>query len=161
MAGIAFRTATESDLPAIVALLADDVLGAGREQPENPLPQGYRDGFAAMSRQADNEFMLAVDGDGAILGCLQLTLIAGLSRVGLKRAQIECVRVAAAARGRGVGAAMMREAIARARTAGCRIVQLASDASRADAHRFYERLGFVASHVGMKLGLDESLTAAD
>ena len=81
LAAIAFRTAGEADLPAIVRLLADDVLGAQRERLDDPLPQAYRDGFAAMSRQRDDEIVLAVDADGSILGCLQLTLIAGLSRV--------------------------------------------------------------------------------
>lgn len=152
-AAIAFRTAVEADLPAIVRLLADDVLGAKRERSEDPLPQVYRDGFAAMSRQPGNEILLAVDAEGSILACLQLTIIAGVSRLGTTRAQVEAVRVASGARGRGVGEALMREAIARARAAGCSLVQLTTDTTRPDAHRFYERLGFVPSHVGMKLAL--------
>jgi ribosomal protein S18 acetylase RimI-like enzyme len=151
---IAFRTATEADLPAIVRLLADDGLGARRERPDDPLPLAYQEGFAAMQRQSDNEIVLAVDENGSILGCLQLTLIAGVSRLGMLRAQVEGVRVAATARGRGVGQALMNEAIARARSAGCGLVQLTTDSKRIDARRFYERIGFVASHIGMKLTLD-------
>jgi ribosomal protein S18 acetylase RimI-like enzyme len=148
---ITFRTATEADLPMIVALLADDELGAQREKLENPLPLAYLEGFAAMLRQSGNEIVLAVESNGTILGCFQLTLIAGISRLGMLRAQIEGVRVAAAARGRGVGEAMINEAILRARSSGCGLVQLTTDASRVDARRFYERLGFVATHIGIKL----------
>eukprot|EP01037_Dinobryon_pediforme_P001337 gene1337-1354_t len=150
---ICFRSATEADLPAIVQLLADDALGVAREQPGPPVPQAYHDAFAAIARQAGNDVILAVSQDGSVLGCLQLTLIPGLSRLGMLRAQIEGVRVAAAARSRGLGEALLREAIGRATQAGCGLVQLNTDASRADAHRFYERLGFVASHIGMKLHL--------
>jgi ribosomal protein S18 acetylase RimI-like enzyme len=150
---ITFRTAIEADLPKIVQLLVDDELGAQRERSEDPLPFAYLEGFAAMLRQSGNEIVLAVEPDGTILGCFQLTLIAGISRLGMLRAQVEGVRVAATARGRGLGEAMINEAIRRARSSGCGIVQLTTDASRTDARRFYERLGFVASHIGMKLSL--------
>jgi ribosomal protein S18 acetylase RimI-like enzyme len=148
-----FRLATEDDLPEIVRLLADDDLGRGRERPEDPLPQPYRDGFAALQRQPGNTILLATAADGTVIGCLQLTLIAGVSRLGATRAQIEGVRVAATARGQGVGEAMVQEAIARARAAGATLVQLTSDVRRTDARRFYERLGFAATHVGFKLDL--------
>ncbi len=148
----AFRPATEADLPAIVRLLADDPLGAARERYRDPLPDEYRRAFAAMARQEGNDMIVAVDGED-IVGCLQLTLIPGLSRRGATRAQIESVRVAGSHRGRGLGEALLRHAIERARAAGCGLVQLTSDKSRPDARRFYERLGFKASHEGMKLSL--------
>ena len=147
-----FRTAVPEDLPAIVRLLADDVLGATRERNEDPLPQEYRDAFAAIGHQAGNIAILVVD-DGGVIGCLQLTYIPGLSRLGMTRAQIEAVRVDRRYRGRGVGEALIRHAIERARQHGCGLVQLTTDRSRGDAHRFYERLGFEASHLGMKLDL--------
>jgi ribosomal protein S18 acetylase RimI-like enzyme len=149
---VAFRRATEADLSAIVRLLADDPLGAGRERYEEPLPDEYRGAFAAIERQHGNEVIVAIDGD-EIVGCLQLTLIPGLSRLGMTRAQIESVRIGRSYRGKGLGEDMFRHAIALAREAGCGLVQLTTDKSRPDAHRFYERLGFVASHEGMKLTL--------
>jgi ribosomal protein S18 acetylase RimI-like enzyme len=147
------REATAADLPAIVRMLADDPLGAQRERYAEPLPPDYGDAFAALRAQAGNAVLVG-ELDGVVVGCLQLALIPGLSRVGMMRAQIEGVRVAREARGRGIGELLVQEALARARAAGCGIAQLTSDASRRDAHRFYERLGFVASHVGMKLKLD-------
>ena len=149
---IVFRTARREDLPQIVRLLAEDPLGAQRERYEEPLQQAYLDAFERMSRQPDNRILLAVD-DREVVGCLQLTIIAGLSRQGLARAQIEGVRVAQDRRGSGIGEGLMRQAIEIARAEGCGLVQLTTDRRRADAHRFYERLGFVASHLGMKLAL--------
>lgn len=143
------------DLPAIVRLLADDELGAARERNENPLPQEYRDAFAAMERQGGNIVMLVVD-DGGVIGCLQLTYIPGLGRLGMTRAQIEGVRIDRRYRGRGVGEALVRHAVERARHHGCGLIQLTTDRSRGDAHRFYERLGFEFSHLGMKLDLRKS-----
>jgi ribosomal protein S18 acetylase RimI-like enzyme len=148
-----FRAATGADLPAIVRLLADDDLGAAREQYADPLPPAYREAFDAMQAQGGNDYLLA-ELDGEIAGCLQLTVIPGLSRRGMRRAQIEGVRVDARFRGRGVGEALFRHAIERARVAGCGLVQLTTDKARPDAMRFYERLGFAASHEGMKLALD-------
>ncbi len=144
------REAAEADLVAIARLLADDGLGRGRERPGDP---AYARAFRAMSAQAGNVYLVAEETDGALAGCLQYTLIHGLSRTGASRAQIEGVRVSAARRGAGIGEALMRAAIARARADGCALVQLTTDRARADAHRFYERLGFVASHWGMKLAL--------
>ena len=109
-----FRDAVPGDLPAIVKLLADDSLGATRERDEDPLPREYRDAFAAMQRQGGNTLIVAVE-DGAVVGCLQLTLIAGLSRLGMTRAQIEGVRVDRRYRSRGLGEALLRQAIERAR----------------------------------------------
>ena len=145
-----FREATQADLPEIVRLLAEDPLGQQRERFEEPLPQAYLDAFERMSRQPGNRILLAVEGD-RVVGCLQLTVIAGLSRQGLTRAQIEGVRVAKDRRGSGIGEALMRRAIEIARDEGCGLVQLTTDRRRTQAHRFYERLGFVASHWGMKL----------
>ena len=147
-----FRTATADDLPAIVRLLADDPLGATRERDGDPLPLQYREAFAAMGRMGDNMVILVVE-DGGVIGCLQLIFIPGLGRLGMTRAQIEAVRIDRRYRGRGIGEALIRHAIERARDKGCGLVQLTTDRSRGDAHRFYERLGFRASHIGMKLDL--------
>ncbi|MEL7173910.1 MAG: GNAT family N-acetyltransferase [Pseudomonadota bacterium] len=141
------REAVAADVPAIVALLADDPLGQTRETPGDP---AYAAAFEAMTRQDGNAFLVAVAPEGRLLGCLQLTLIHGLSRKGMTRAQIESVRIAEAARGTGLGRALMQAAIARARGAGCGLVQLTTDKTRDDAHRFYEALGFAATHEGMK-----------
>jgi ribosomal protein S18 acetylase RimI-like enzyme len=146
------RRANEKDLLAIVRLLADDSLGATREHYAEPLPEPYRVAFAAIEAQGGNEVLVAEE-DGEVVGCLQLTLIPGISRKGATRAQVEGVRVAATHRGAGLGEALMKEAIARATLAGCALVQLTTDVSRRDAQRFYERLGFEATHVGMKLRL--------
>lgn len=147
--GLVIRPAAEADLPAVVALLADDGLGKNRERPETPLPAAYGEAFARMARQDDN-LVLVAELDGAIVGCLQLTLIHGLSRLGTTRAQVEGVRVATTARGRRVGERLMREAMVRSKARGASLIQLTTDHRRIDAHRFYERLGFVGSHLGMK-----------
>ena len=150
---IAIRPARRADIPAIVALLADDALGQIREELAAPLPAAYWQAFDDIAAQSGNHVIVAERG-GAVVGCLQLTVIPGLSRRGMKRGLIEAVRVGAACRGLGVGERLVRHAIEIARAAGCGLVQLTSDNSRTAAHRFYERLGFVASHVGMKLALD-------
>ena len=147
------RTATRADVPAVVRLLADDALGATRELPGEPLAQTYWDAFDAMTAQRGNELLVADDG-GEVVGCLQLTIIPGLSRAGMTRAQLEGVRVSARHRGRGIGETLVRAAVERARAEGCGLVQLTTDTRRPDARRFYERLGFEATHVGMKLALD-------
>ena len=149
MAELTIREAGEADLAAIAALLADDGLGRGRESSDVAV---YRTAFARMCAQPGNVYLVA-ERDGLVAGCLQYTLIHGLSRAGAARAQIEGVRVAADFRGQRIGEAMMRAAIDRARADGCVLVQLTTDRRRGDAHRFYERLGFEASHVGMKLAL--------
>jgi GNAT superfamily N-acetyltransferase len=145
------RLAGPDDVPAIVALLADDPLGATREDAGDLA--AYRHAFEAVATQSGNLILVAAQA-GKVIGCLQLTMIPGLSRRGMTRALIEGVRVAAGSRGLGVGERLIFHAIGLAREAGCGLVQLTSDNSRADAHRFYERLGFVASHVGFKLALD-------
>lgn len=143
------RRATEADLPAIVALLADDMLGAGREVPGDP---AYEAAFAAI--EADPNQLLAVaEEDRRIVGCLQLTFIPGLSRKGMWRGQVESVRIAAGHRGTGLGRRMFEWAIEACRARGCGLLQLTTDKARPEAHRFYEALGFVASHEGMKLAL--------
>jgi ribosomal protein S18 acetylase RimI-like enzyme len=147
------RDAQREDVPAIVAMLADDTLGRSRERFEDPLPQPYWDAFAAIEADPNNR-LLVMEIDGAIAACLQLTFIPGLSRLGAGRAQIESVRVASAHRGAGLGRKLIEAAIAEARRHGSQIVQLTTDKTRADARRFYEGLGFVASHDGMKLSLD-------
>lgn len=146
---LTIREATEADIHAIVALLTDDAIGETRERPGDP---AYREAFARMATQEGN-IELVAERDGTVVGCLQLTMIAGLSRAGQMRAQIEGVRVATSARGEGVGEAMVRDALARAEEAGCALAQLTTDVRRADAKRFYERLGFEATHWGMKRAL--------
>ena len=145
-----FRKANEEDLQAIVRLLADDDLGAKRERYEEPLPDCYYKAFKAIEVQSGNQIILAVDGQ-AVIGCLQLTIIPGLARQGMKRAQIEGVRVDQRHRGKRVGEALLKEAIAIAKSEECGLVQLTTDKQRDDAQRFYNRLGFLASHEGMKL----------
>jgi ribosomal protein S18 acetylase RimI-like enzyme len=147
------RPAQRDDVPAIVRLLADDPLGALREDGDATVAPSYWQAFDDMARQPGN-FVLVAELAGDVVACLQLTLIAGLSRRGAKRALIEGVRVARRCRGRGLGEIMLRWAIGHARAEGCALVQLTTDNSRTEARRFYERLGFVASHVGMKLSLD-------
>jgi ribosomal protein S18 acetylase RimI-like enzyme len=151
---IIVRVATDDDLPTVVRMLADDPLGMGREEFADPLPVAYRQAFAAMRAQGGNDLLVAVE-DTTVVGCLQLTIIPGISRLGASRAQIEGVRVAASHRGRGMGELLVRDAIDRARRAGCTLVQLTTDTTRTDAQRFYERLGFEATHVGMKLRLEK------
>ena len=148
---VRFRDATEADLPAIVALLADDTLGAAREDVGPPLPPAYTSGFWAIMAQG-GRIVLAVDA-GEIIGCLQLNLLPGVALRGLLRAEVESVRVAAARRGGGVGASLMQEAVRQAREAGAGMMQLTTNLVRIDAQRFYERLGFARSHAGMKLVL--------
>ena len=150
------RHAERADLLGILRLLADDQLGSGREDMSDLAP--YEEAFAAID--ADPAHLLLVgelvpaDGSGArLLATFQLSFLPGLSRRGSWRAQLEAVRVGSELRGQGVGAAMVEWAIDESRRRGCSLVQLTTDKSRRDAHRFYERLGFAASHEGMKLDL--------
>ncbi len=147
-----FRTATRADLPEIVRLLADDHLGGMRERYADPLPAEYGIAFDGLHR-IGAEVILALDESDRIIGCLQLLVLPGLGSLGKQRAQIEAVRIESSLRGKGLGSQLIAHAIERARQRGCRLVQLTSDNSRQGAHRLYERLGFKASHVGMKLYL--------
>ena len=147
---IEIRDATLADLPAVVAMLVDDMLGAARET--GVVDEAYLEAFRAIQAEPNCRELVAVL-DGAVVGCFQLNFLPGLGRRGAWRAQIEAVRVAQGRRGRGVGAAMMAWATARARERGCTLVQLTTDKRRHDAHRFYRRLGFEATHEGMKLAL--------
>jgi GNAT superfamily N-acetyltransferase len=146
------RPAVQGDLPRIVALLADDPIGRSRENPGHPMDTRYRDAFAAIERDP-NHVLAVADRGGHLIGVLQLSFIPGLSLQGMWRGQIEGVRVAAGERARGVGRAMLEWAIEECRSRGCGLVQLTSDKRRIDAHRFYERLGFEATHQGYKLAL--------
>ncbi|MDH7797983.1 MULTISPECIES: GNAT family N-acetyltransferase [unclassified Beijerinckia] len=153
MIDITFRKATRADLPAIVALLADDPLGAAREEFTDPLPAAYVEAFEALDHDP-NQLLAVAESESKIIGTLQLSFIPGLSRRGAWRGQIESVRIAAGSRSAGIGEKMFHWAIEQCRARGCQLVQLTTDKSRADAHRFYDRLGFKASHVGYKLELN-------
>ena len=147
-----FRRAAPTDLPAIVALLAVDQLGATREDASLPLASAYTNAFAAID--ADPNQCLAVgEQDGEVIATLHLTFIPGLSRRGSWRGQIEAVRVAESHRGAGIGEAFFSWAIEQCRARGCNLVQLTTDKTRQDAHRFYAALGFDPSHIGYKLKL--------
>ena len=145
------RHAQPDDLPALVRLLADDQLGAQRESPHSSL-DGYLTALDAIDADPNNELLVACLRD-EVVGTLQLTFIPGLSHQGAWRAQVEAVRVDARLRSQGLGRALMTHAIGRARERGCRLLQLTTNKVRTRAHRFYERLGFIASHEGMKLSL--------
>ena len=149
----AVRRATAGDLPAIVGLLADDELGATREAGTDPDLTSYRTAFAAIDADPGQLLVVVTAEDGRVAATMQLTFIPGLARQGALRAQIEAVRVGAGYRSQGLGEAMITWAIAEARRRGCRMVQLTSDKRRPDAHRFYQRLGFSATHEGFKLPL--------
>jgi len=146
------REATRKDLPAIVRLLADDPLGAKREQATDPLPESYVHAFDAIDANPDHQLLVAV-ADDTVVGTLQLSFLPYLTYRGGVRAQIEAVRIHASRRGSGLGRQMTEDAIERARARGCHLVQLTTDKARPDAARFYERLGFRATHEGMKLWL--------
>lgn len=151
--GIFVRRAARQDVPSIVRLLADDRLGSQREKAVEPLPQSYYLAFEQVERDPQAE-LVVVEADQEIVGTLQLNFIFGLSFQGGQRAQIESVRVATHLRGRGIGRALFRWAIEVARAKNCYVVQLTTNNQRTDAQRFYTDLGFVPSHVGMKLFLD-------
>jgi GNAT superfamily N-acetyltransferase len=150
---VELREARKSDVPAIVALIAADQLGATRDGVRDDSDRAaYEQAFRAIDADPAH-LLLVAESDGQVVGTMQLSFLPGLARRGALRAQIEAVRVAESTRGSGLGAGMMTWAIDEARRRGCALVQLTSDKSRTDAHRFYERLGFVASHEGMKLRL--------
>lgn len=148
----AYRDATEADLPAIVALLADDPLGRDREDPSLPLAQSYLAAFRAMTSIPSQRLVVAVDGE-RVIGTMQLLFIPGLSSRGSWHGQIEAVRIASDLRGHGQGQAFAKWAIEQCRAAGCASVQLVSDGSRDAAHRFWRGLGFFPSHLGFKMKL--------
>jgi GNAT superfamily N-acetyltransferase len=152
--GTSFRRARKQDVPQIIGLLADDVLGAQREELTEPLPDRYYDAFEAIDSDPNQELIVA-DASGAIVGVFQLTFLPSLTHGGSWRAQIEGVRVHSSRRGTGAGTQMLRWAIARARERGCRFVQLTTDKRRPDALRFYEALGFRPTHEGLKLDLEQ------
>ncbi len=152
MADVDFRLATRADVPAILALLADDRLGAARETVGEDVDAAYWRAFEAIDEDPNNELVVAA-ADGEVVATCQLTFTPSLSRRGGLRMTIEAVRVRADRRGRGTGAAMMAWALDRARARGCALAQLTTDKRRTDAHRFYTRLGFTASHEGLKLPL--------
>lgn len=146
------RKAARSDLERIVQLLADDPLGAEREAFSLPLPSSYERAFEAIAQDGNNELVVAEQA-GSVIGVLQITYIPYITHQGAWRALIEGVRVAADARSSGVGRRLFNWAISRAGERGCRLVQLTSDKARPDAIRFYQSLGFIASHEGLKLKL--------
>ncbi|MCW1752959.1 GNAT family N-acetyltransferase [Rhizobium acaciae] len=148
-----FRLARQSDLAAIIRLLADDDLRGSREIVSDPVDARYLSAFAAIEADANQLLAVANDATDRVVGCLQLSFVPGLSRTGMWRGQIESVRVASDLRGSGLGAQFIEWAIAQCTERGCGLVQLTSDKTRGDAIRFYERLGFVASHEGLKRNL--------
>ena len=149
---LTFRRATPADLPSIVAMLADDELGKLRENLSQPLNPGYLEAFKAIDADPHHRLLVAEDA-GRIVGTMQLTFLPGLPSRGAWRGLIEAVRIAGDRRGQGLGALMITHAIAECRAKGCAMVQLTTNKQRLDAHRFYERLGFVATHEGYKLAL--------
>lgn len=150
MSDLDIRPAALTDIPACVAMLADDPIGARRESPDDLAP--YEAAFRRLADDPHQHLVVAVRGT-RVVGTLQLTIVPGLSRRGATRSVIEGVRVHADERGSGLGTQLIQWALDESRRQGCQLVQLTSDASRTDAHRFYERLGFTPSHVGFKLAL--------
>ena len=150
ISSVTIRRARRDDVGFIVAMLADDPLGSGRERIEDPLPPSYFRAFEAVERDPNIQLVVAEQG-GAVVGCLQLCILPGLSSQGASRALIEDVRVASHRRSRGIGEQLVQWAVAEARNRGCRLVELLTHQTRIDAQRFYKRLGFAPSHVGMTL----------
>jgi ribosomal protein S18 acetylase RimI-like enzyme len=148
---ITIRRARREDVGPIVSMLADDPLGGPRERIEDPLPQSYFVAFEQLARDPNILLIVAEDGEGAVVGCLQLCILPGLSSQGASRGLIEDVRVASHCRSRGIGEQMVQSALAEARDRGCRLVELLTHHTRVDAQRFYERIGFARSHVGMTI----------
>ena len=148
---VTIRRACRDDVGAVVAMLADDPLGSARERIEDPLPPVYFQAFERLDRDPNIRLVVAQDGEGAVIGCLQLCILPGLSSQGAWRGLIEDVRVAAHCRGRGIGEQLVQWALAEARGRGCKLIELFTHNSRVDAQRFYKRLGFQPSHVGMTL----------
>ncbi|MDX5573048.1 GNAT family N-acetyltransferase [Streptomyces griseus] len=150
MSDLEIRPVAPDDLAAVVAMLADDPLGAQRESPDDLTP--YREALQRLADDPNQHVVVAVRED-RVVGTLQLTIIPGLSRRGATRSIIEGVRIHGDERGSGLGTQLIQWAVDESRRQNCQLVQLTSDVTREDAHRFYERLGFTASHVGFKLAL--------
>jgi ribosomal protein S18 acetylase RimI-like enzyme len=147
---IIIRRARRDDVGVIVAMLADDPLGSGRERIEQPLPSSYFRAFEIIESDPNIHLVVAEQG-GIVVGCLQLCILAGLSSQGASRALVEDVRVASHCRSRGIGDQMLQWAVAEARGRGCKLIELLTHNTRVDAQRFYKRLGFQPSHVGMTM----------
>jgi ribosomal protein S18 acetylase RimI-like enzyme len=154
MAGISkvtIRPVRRADVAVIVGMLADDPLGGARERIEDPLPSSYYTAYETLQRDPNIQLVVAEDGEGKVVGCLQLCILPGLSSQGASRGLIEDVRVASHCRSRGIGEQLVQWAVAEARGKGCKLVELLTHHTRVDAQRFYERLGFARSHVGMTI----------
>jgi ribosomal protein S18 acetylase RimI-like enzyme len=147
---IIVRPARREDVASIIAMLADDHLGRARERLEEPLPELYYDAFERLSRDGGIQLVVAEEG-GKVVGCLQLCVLPGLSSQGASRGLIEDVRVASDRRSRGIGEQLVQWAVGEAKSKGCKLVELLTHHTRVDAQRFYERLGFARSHVGMTI----------
>jgi ribosomal protein S18 acetylase RimI-like enzyme len=150
ISAVTIRRARLEDVGVIVAMLADDPLGSGRERIERPLPPSYFQAFEVIENDPNIQLVVA-EQDGAVVGCLQLCILAGLSSQGASRALVEDVRVASHCRSRGIGEQMLQWAVAEARAKRCKLVELFTHNTRVNAQRFYKRLGFQPSHVGMTL----------
>ncbi len=148
---VTIRRGRRDDVAVIVGMLADDPLGGPRERIEDPLPQSYYQAFETVERDPNIQLVVAEDGEGVVVGCLQLCILPGLSSQGATRGLIEDVRVASHCRSRGIGEQLVQWAVTEARGKGCKLVELLTHHTRVDAQRFYERLGFARSHVGMTL----------
>jgi GNAT superfamily N-acetyltransferase len=152
VSAVIFRQARREDLPALVHMLADDNLGSQRERFEDPLPESYYAAFEQIDRDSNHELIVA-ELNGEVIGTLHLMFLPSLSYQGGLRAQVESVRVDKSFQGKGIGSDMMKWTIERAKMRGAHLIQLTTHKSRGDAHRFYERLGFKGTHLGMKLTL--------
>ena len=145
---VSIRPARSEDVAAIVTMLADDHLGSARERVEDPLPASYYEAFARVERDQNIQLVVA-ESEGRVVGCLQLAILPGLSSQGGLRGLLEDVRVASDCRSRGIGEKLVQWAVTEAKARGCNLVELLTHQTRTDAQRFYKRLGFTASHVGM------------
>ncbi len=145
---VSIRPARREDVVAIVAMLADDHLGRARERLEDPLPASYYEAFSRVERDQNLQLVVA-ESEGRVVGCLQLAILPGLSSQGGLRGLLEDVRVASDCRSRGIGEQLVQWAVTEAKARGCNLVELLTHQTRTDAQRFYKRLGFTASHVGM------------
>ena len=148
---ITIRRTRREDVGPIVAMLADDPLGGPRERIEDPLPQSYFAAFERLAHDPNIQLIVAEDGEGVVVGCLQLCILPGLSSQGAMRGLIEDVRVASHRRSLGIGEQLVQWAISEAQARGCKLLELFTHHTRVDAQRFYERLGFHRSHVGMTM----------